>query len=139
MCLLQWSGKIFRFPEYRLLENAFVKLFLTPCMIGSLFPIQNIPHKFAQKRLFPPCNFFYRKKLPHTFFFLGKERSHYDLSSYFFQFLKVLFLTLVVQTMAFQAKLPSHCVFKVIQYGYEIFQTVLSLNCKIIYLKNLTS
>ena len=25
--------------------------------------------------------------------------------------------------MAFQAKLPSQCVFKVIHYGYKIFQT----------------
>ena len=29
--------------------------------------------------------------------------------------------------MAFQAKGPSHCVFKVIQHGYEIFQTILNL------------
>ena len=34
--------------------------------------------------------------------------------------------------LTFQAKLSSRCVFKVIQHGYEIFQTVLSLNYKII-------
>ena len=56
-------------------------------------------------------------------------RRHYALSLYLFPFLKVSFLTFVVQTMAFQAKLPRHCVFKVMQHGYE---TVLSLNCKII-------
>ena len=83
--------------------------------------------------------FFLKKKVPPYFLFLGEERRPYDLSSNVFQFLKVLFLTLVVQTMAFQAKLPSHCVFKVIQYSYEIFQTALSLKCKIIYVKNLTS
>ena len=37
--------------------------------------------------------------------------------------------------MAFQANPLSHCVFKVTQYGYEIFLTVLSLNCKIMWLK----
>ena len=37
--------------------------------------------------------------------------------------------------MTFQAKLPSNC-FKVIQYGFEIFQTVLSLNWKIIAKNN---
>ena len=36
--------------------------------------------------------------------------------------------------MTFDAKLPSNC-FKVIQYGFEIFQTILSLHCKIIELK----
>ena len=55
---------------------------------------------------------------------------HYALSSYLFPFLKVSSLTFVVQTMVFQAKLPSQCVIKVIQYGYEVFQTVLSLNCQ---------
>ena len=38
--------------------------------------------------------------------------------------------------MTFQANYLS-TVFKVVQYGFEIFQTVLSLNCKIIELKTL--
>ena len=33
--------------------------------------------------------------------------------------------------MGFQAKLPNHCVFRVIEYDYEIFQTALNLNYKI--------
>ena len=37
----------------------------------------------------------------------------------------------MIQTMAFQAKLLSRCIFKVIQYGYETFQTVLRLKYKI--------
>ena len=37
----------------------------------------------------------------------------------------------MIQTMAFQAKLPSHCIFKAIQYGYGTFQTVLRLKYKI--------
>ena len=76
-------------------------------------------------------SFFMKKKCPNIF----KERRLYALSSYLFPFLKVSSITFVVQTMAFQAKLPSHCVFKVMQYGYEIFQTVLSLSYKIIQLK----
>ena len=44
---------------------------------------------------------------------------------------KISSLTFVVPTLTFQTKLPSHC-FKAIQYGFEIFKTVLSLNCKII-------
>ena len=38
------------------------------------------------------------------------------LSSYLFPFLKVSFLTFVKQIMAFQAKLPTQCNFKVKQY-----------------------
>ena len=49
-----------------------------------------------------------------------------------FPFLKVSSLTFVFQTMVFQATLPDPCVFKLMQYGYEIFQTVLNLNRKII-------
>ena len=54
-------------------------------------------------------------------FFKKKEwrgegiRRHFALSSSLLQFLKVSSLTFVVQTMVFQAKLPSHCVFKVKQ------------------------
>ena len=63
------------------------------------------------------------------------RRRHYALSSYLFPFLKVSSQTFVVQTIVFQAKTPSQCVFKFIQYDYEIFQTVLTvltvLNCKI--------
>ena len=47
----------------------------------------------------------------------------------FSQFLKFIH-NFVVQAMTFQAKLPK--VFKVIQYGFEIFQTVLTMKCKII-------
>ena len=68
----------------------------------------------------------------------GGESRHYALSSYLFPFLKVSFLTFVVQTITFQAKLPSHCVFKGIQYGYKTFKIVLSLTCKIISQKHLT-
>ena len=49
---------------------------------------------------------------------------HCALSSCLFPFLKVSSLTFVVQTMVFQAKIPSQCVIKVIQYGYKVFQTV---------------
>ena len=86
------------------------------------------PHQFTQKQFVPLCKAFLIKKPPYT---LGGGRRHYALSSYLFQFLKVSSLTFVVQTVAFQAKKPSQCVFKVTQYGYEIFQTVLSMNCKI--------
>ena len=75
---------------------------------------------------------FFKKKFPHTFGG-GGEMRHYSLSSYLSPFLKVSSLIFVVQTMAFQAKLPSKCVFKVfkvIQYSYEIFQTVFNLNCQ---------
>ena len=44
-----------------------------------------------------------------------------------YPFLKVLSMTFVVQTIAFQAKLSSQCIFEVIEHGYEIFQTILSL------------
>ena len=79
--------------------------------------------------------FFYEKSSPILW---GGDRvewgiRHYALSSYLSPFLKVSSLTFEVQTMAFQAKLPSKCVFKVfkvIQYSYEIFQTVLNLNCQ---------
>ena len=72
--------------------------------------------------------------------FLRKNVSPYyrgrggDTMLYFhsFPFLKVSSLTFVLQTMVFQAKLPGPCVFKLMQYGYEIFQTVLNLNRKII-------
>ena len=39
----------------------------------------------------------------------GGEKRHYVLSSYFFPFLKVSSVNFVVQSMTFQAKLPSHC------------------------------
>ena len=69
--------------------------------------------------------FFLRKKSLHTLgrgegVRVGWVRIHYDLSLYLFQFLKVSSLNFVVQTMIFQAKPPSHCYFKVMQYGYEI-------------------
>ena len=49
----------------------------------------------------------------------GWWKRYYDLSSYLFSFLKVLSITFVVQTMTFQAKLPSHCFFKVIPNCFE--------------------
>ena len=106
--------------------------FHLPCMMWSLIPMFNIPHKFARKRLFLHAKSF-KKKVPP--YFGGRtpiwmRMKHYALSSYLFPFLKVSSLTFVVQTMVFQAKLPSQCVIKVIQYGYEVFQTVLSLNCQ---------
>ena len=69
----------------------------------------------------------FKKKVP--LYIRGEEI--YASSSYLFQFLTVSSLTSVVQTMACQATLSSHCVSKVLQYGYEIFQNVLSLNYKI--------
>ena len=80
---------------------------------------------------------FFKKKVLSSFFWgggagVGGGRKHYALSSYLFTFLKVSSLTFLVQTMAFQINLLSQCILKVIQYAYEIFQTVLSLNSKII-------
>ena len=71
---------------------------------------------------------FSKKKVPplHTFW-----KRHHALFSYLFSVVKVSSLTFVVQTMAFETKLANQCG-KVTQYGYKIFQTVLSLNCKII-------
>ena len=83
---------------------------------------------------------FLRKKSP-ILFFVGEGgeaeegRRYYALFSYPFQFLSASSPSFVLQPMIFQANLPSQYVFKVIQYGYEIFDTVLSLNCKIIKLK----
>ena len=49
-------------------------------------------------------SFFYEKRSPVL---CRGERKHYALSSYLFLFLKVSFQTFVVQTMTFQAELPS--------------------------------
>ena len=85
------------------------------------------------KKVCCPMQSFFKKKDPLYFRRVGRRgRRYYSLSSYISPFLKVSSLTFVIQTLTFQAKLPSHCVFKVIKYGYEIFQTVLSLNYKII-------
>ena len=120
MCLPPWLGKILRFTALRLLGNSFEKLFL-PLVCPALVPMLQIHNHFAPKKLVPPCKAFVRKKSPITF---GGGRRHYALSSYLFLFLKDSSLTFVVQTISFQAKLPSQYVFKVIRYGYEIFQTV---------------
>ena len=117
MCPPQWLGKILKFIVFKLLENAFVKLFP---------PLAWPNHKS------PYWKAFLREKSP---ILGGRGRRHYALSSELFPFVKVSSLTFVVQTMAFQANPISHCVFKVTQYGYEIFLTVLSLNCKIMWLK----
>ena len=85
------------------------------------------------KKVCSPMQSFFKKKFPPPLYFGGRGGGgwrHYALSSYLFPFLKVSSLTFAVQSMVFQAKLPSQCVFKVIQYGYEIFQAVLSLNFK---------
>ena len=74
---------------------------------------------------------FFKKKVTDTF--EGEEILCF-LSTYLFPFLKVS-EPFVVQTLAFQAELLSDCVFKVTQYDYKIFQTVLSLKYKIISLK----
>ena len=49
----------------------------------------------------------FKKKVPHIW---GKAWRNYVLSSYFFPFLIVSFVTFVVQTMTFEAKLSSLCV-----------------------------
>ena len=60
---------------------------------------------------------FSRKTLtPFPYFWRIGSGRHYSFSSYIFPFLKVSSLTFMVQTMTFQAKLPTHCVFNVIQY-----------------------
>ena len=81
---------------------------------------KQFPHKFAQKSLFPHEKLSEEKKRPLPFFFWGGDTMLY------------LHMLLWYKLWPFKVKLPSHCVFKVIQCCYEIFQTVVSLNCKII-------
>ena len=71
---------------------------------------------------------FFRKKVPPKF--VG-GRGDYALSSYLFLFLEVSTLIFAVQSMTFQVNYLI-TVFKVIQHVFEIFRTVLNLNCKII-------
>ena len=98
-------------------------------MAGEIFPISSEqPHyKLAQKSMFPHAQLFHEKKMSQ--YFQGEETLCFIIISFP---ISKSFIYNLVQTMAFQAKLPSHCVFKVMQYGYEIFQTVLSLSYKII-------
>ena len=116
MCLPPWLGKTFRFTVFRLLENAFVKLppplprpplppplhdlIISPCVK------QPHHHKFAQKSLFPYAKLF--KEISPLILLRG--RIYYALCSYLFPFLNVSSLSFAVQTMAFQAKLYTHCV-----------------------------
>ena len=64
------------------------------------------------------------------------ERKHYVLSSKLFPFLKV-HPNFCGTNYDLSSNTTQPLVFKVIEYGFEIFQTVLSLNCKIIQLKTL--
>ena len=77
------------------------------------------------KRVCFPMQSLFKKNPPHTFW-----GGHTMFYLHIFPISKSFILTFVLQTMALQARLPSQCVFKVVQYGYETFQTVLSLNCK---------
>ena len=64
-------------------------------------PPLNLPPNFV-----PPCQAFLRKKFPHTW--QGEEET-LCLAFISFPIFKSSSLTFVVQTMNFQAKLPSHC------------------------------
>ena len=64
-------------------------------------PPLNLPQNFV-----PPCQAFLRKKFPHTW--QGEEET-LCLAFITFPIFKSSSLTFVVQTMNFQAKLPSHC------------------------------
>ena len=140
VCLPPWLGKISRFTVLRLLETAFIKLFLAQLALSNHQSPFKTNHINLLKKVCSPCSqkqSFLKKKFPHTLKEGGRARRHYALSSYLFPFLKVLPLPFLVQLIAFQAKPPSQCVFKVTHYGYEILQTVLSLNYKIIQLKKI--
>ena len=122
------AEEIFPISSVQIIEKCILESFPPPLhdlIIGS--HVKQPHYKLAQKSMFPHAKLFHEKKMPPYF----SRRRFYALS-YLFLFLKVSYITFVVQTMVFQTKLPSHCVFKVMQYGYEIFQTVLSLNYKII-------
>ena len=69
---------------------------------------------------------FFTKKVPP--YFVGREE-RLRFISISFPISKSFIPTFVVQNMNFQAKLPF---FKVILYGFEISQTALGLNSKII-------
>ena len=120
-------GKIFRF-SVQIIEKCICETFPPPLHDLIISPHVKQPIIILHKKV---CSPFLRKKYPQTFLFFGGG-GHYALSSYLFPFLKVSSLTFVVQTTALQAKLPTHCLFKVIQYGHEIFETILSRNYKII-------
>ena len=75
-------------------------LIISPCVK------QPHHHKFAQKSLFPYAKLF--KEISPLILLRG--RIYYALCSYLFPFLNVSSLSFVVQTMAFQAKLYTHCV-----------------------------
>ena len=75
-------------------------------LIISLHVNQPHHHKFGQKSLFPYAKFFKEISPP----ILLRGRIYYALCSYHFPFLNVSPLSFVVQTMAFQAKLYTHCV-----------------------------
>ena len=75
-------------------------------LIISLHVNQPHHHIFGQKSLFPYAKFFKEISPP----ILLRGRIYYALCSYLFPFLNTSSLSFVVQTMAFQAKLYTHCV-----------------------------
>ena len=94
--------------------------------------VKHLPINLPQNVFSPMQSFFKKKVAPYFLGGAGRRGGGEDtlyFTSYLFSFLKVSSLVFVVETMTFQAELPSQCVFKLIPYGYEIFQTVLSLNC----------
>ena len=126
---LVMTGGIFRIYNVQFIWKCICQTFPPPLRDLTIrLHVKQLHHKFVQKSLFPHAKLF-QEKYPSI---LLRGRRYYALSSYFFPFLKVASLTFMVQTMVFQAKVLSHCVFKVIQYGYEIFQTVWKMNFNII-------
>ena len=95
------AGKIFQIYTVQINGKCVRELFLPLAWSDPYNPCKAIPCKFAQKSLFPIS------KVPPW-----GGRRYYALSSYICPFLKVSSLTFVLQAMAFQAKLPNHCVLK---------------------------
>ena len=91
-----WLGNFFRFTVFRLLENAFGKFYSPSGMIWSLVPDvqQQLPSYI--------CGLNY-----------GGQGGSVTLCFIFITFPNFKkFITFVVQTLAFLAKLPTHCVFQ---------------------------
>ena len=84
--------------------------------------------KFAEKSLFLHAKLFMEKVPPY--FVEGRKDTMLYLQI-FHPFLKVSPKLLCYKLRPFKKNYQAS-VFKVMQYGFEIFQTVLSLDCKII-------
>ena len=90
-------------------------------------PCKTTPHKFVEK-FCSPMQTQFKKKVP---LLISWRRSrHFSLSSYLFSFLNLPSWCIL---RPFKQNYLETVFFKFIQYGYEIFQTVLNLNSKIIW------